>query len=73
MVEVPNISWEDIGGLDDVKRELQELVQVGLENQEEVLGEPPYWRTRRRSSENLLTVEPPYCRTSLLQNQEEVL
>lgn len=28
MVEVPNISWEDIGGLEDVKRELQELVQV---------------------------------------------
>lgn len=29
VVEVPNISWEDIGGLEDVKRELQELVQVG--------------------------------------------
>lgn len=28
IVEVPNITWEDIGGLANVKRELQELVQV---------------------------------------------
>lgn len=28
VVEVPNITWEDIGGLANVKRELQELVQV---------------------------------------------
>ena len=27
-VEVPTVSWEDIGGLEEVKRELQELVQV---------------------------------------------
>ena len=29
MVEVPQVTWEDIGGLEDVKREFQELVQVG--------------------------------------------
>lgn len=27
-VETPNVSWDDIGGLQGVKRELQELVQV---------------------------------------------
>jgi SpoVK/Ycf46/Vps4 family AAA+-type ATPase len=29
VVEVPNITWNDIGGLEGVKRELQELIQVG--------------------------------------------
>jgi transitional endoplasmic reticulum ATPase len=28
VVEVPTVTWEDIGGLESVKRELQELVQV---------------------------------------------
>lgn len=28
VVEVPNITWDDIGGLGNVKKELQELVQV---------------------------------------------
>ena len=28
VVEVPTVTWEDIGGLEEVKRELQELVQV---------------------------------------------
>jgi hypothetical protein len=28
IVEVPTVTWEDIGGLQNVKKELQELVQV---------------------------------------------
>jgi ATP-dependent 26S proteasome regulatory subunit len=27
-VEVPTVTWEDVGGLENVKKELQELVQV---------------------------------------------
>ena len=34
MVEVPNVSWEDIGGLENVKRELQEVVQYPVEHPE---------------------------------------
>lgn len=28
VVEVPNVTWQDIGGLEGVKSELQELIQV---------------------------------------------
>ena len=31
VVEVPNTTWEDIGGLTDVKRELRELMAVMCE------------------------------------------
>lgn len=31
-VEVPTVTWEDIGGLESVKKELQELVQVSARN-----------------------------------------
>ncbi|KHN37457.1 Cell division cycle protein 48 like [Glycine soja] len=34
VVEVPNVSWEDIGGLENVKRELQETVQYPVEHPE---------------------------------------
>lgn len=28
VVEVPSVTWEDIGGLEFVKKELQEMIQV---------------------------------------------
>ena len=34
VVEVPNITWADIGGLEDVKLELRELVQYPVEHPE---------------------------------------
>ncbi|KAG7575383.1 hypothetical protein FFLO_00373 [Filobasidium floriforme] len=37
VVEVPNVSWDDIGGLDKVKQELQETVQYPVEHPEKFL------------------------------------
>lgn len=34
VVEVPNVTWEDVGGLENVKRELQEVVQYPVEHPE---------------------------------------
>ena len=31
VVEVPNVSWEDIGGLENVKRELQEVRSFNIQ------------------------------------------
>lgn len=34
LVEIPNVSWDDIGGLADVKQELKEAVEWPLKNKE---------------------------------------
>lgn len=37
VVEIPNVKWEDIGGLENVKRELQETVQYPVEHPEKFI------------------------------------
>jgi transitional endoplasmic reticulum ATPase len=32
VVEVPNVTWNDVGGLEDVKRELYETVQYPIQH-----------------------------------------
>ncbi|KAL5703105.1 Cell division control protein 48 E [Ranunculus cassubicifolius] len=60
VVEVPNVSWEDIGGLENVKRELQEVVQYPVEHPEkfEKFGMAP--------SKGVLFYGPPGCGKTLL-------
>lgn len=36
-VEVPNVTWSDVGGLESVKKELQELVQYPVEHPDQFL------------------------------------
>ncbi|GLT62252.1 hypothetical protein SLA2020_349020 [Shorea laevis] len=60
VVEVPNVNWADIGGLESVKRELQETVQYPVEHPEkfEKFGMSP--------SRGVLFYGPPGCGKTLL-------
>ncbi|KAG1660301.1 hypothetical protein FOA52_003322 [Chlamydomonas sp. UWO 241] len=60
VVEVPNTTWEDIGGLEATKRELQELIQYPVEHPEkfEKFGMAP--------SKGVLFYGPPGCGKTLL-------
>uniref|UniRef100_A0A0D9WPS8 Uncharacterized protein n=1 Tax=Leersia perrieri TaxID=77586 RepID=A0A0D9WPS8_9ORYZ len=60
VVEVPNVSWEDVGGLESVKRELQETVQYPVEHPEKFVqfGMSP--------SKGVLFYGPPGCGKTLL-------
>merc|ERR1711937_637582 len=60
VVEIPNITWEDIGGLDQVKRELMETVQYPVEHPEkfEKFGMSP--------SKGVLFYGPPGCGKTLM-------
>merc|ERR1740117_1969251 len=60
VVEVPNVTWDDIGGLEGVKRELQETIQYPLDYPEkfEKFGLLP--------SKGVLFYGPPGCGKTLL-------
>jgi SpoVK/Ycf46/Vps4 family AAA+-type ATPase/intein/homing endonuclease len=60
LVEIPKVKWEDIGGLEDVKQQLREMVEWPLKNPEAFrrLGiEPP---------RGILLYGPPGCGKTLL-------
>merc|ERR1711990_1226341 len=60
VVETPNVTWEDIGGLENVKKELQELVQYPVEHPEKFL------QFGMQPSRGALFYGPPGCGKTLL-------
>ncbi|GMN24981.1 hypothetical protein TIFTF001_000767 [Ficus carica] len=60
VVEVPNVSWNDVGGLENVKRELQETVQYPIEHPEK------FERFGMSPSKGVLFYGPPGCGKTLL-------
>ncbi|MCD6235644.1 MAG: CDC48 family AAA ATPase, partial [Thaumarchaeota archaeon] len=59
-IEVPNVRWEDIGGLEDVKRQLIEAVEWPLKYPEK------FERMGIRPPKGILLYGPPGCGKTLL-------
>uniref|UniRef100_A0AC35THN3 Vesicle-fusing ATPase n=1 Tax=Rhabditophanes sp. KR3021 TaxID=114890 RepID=A0AC35THN3_9BILA len=60
VVETPNVKWSDIGGLENVKRELQEMVQYPVEHPDKFL------KFGMQPSRGCLFYGPPGCGKTLL-------
>lgn len=60
LVEVPRVKWEDIGGLEDVKRKLREAIELPLKHPE------VYKAMGIRPPKGILLYGPPGCGKTLL-------
>ena len=60
VVEVPNVKWEDIGGLEEVKKNLQEMILYPIEHPEKFL------KFGMQPSKGVLFYGPPGCGKTLL-------
>jgi transitional endoplasmic reticulum ATPase len=59
-VEVPNVKWEDIGGLEETKKQLQEMILFPIEHPEKFL------KFGMQPSKGVLFYGPPGCGKTLL-------
>jgi len=59
-VEVPNIKWEDIGGLEETKKQLQEMILFPIEHPEK------FHKFGMQPSKGVLFYGPPGCGKTLL-------
>ena len=60
VVEVPNVSWADIGGLEGVKQQLQEMILFPIEHPDKFL------KFGMKPSKGVLFYGPPGCGKTLL-------
>ena len=60
VVEVPNVSWDDIGGLEETKKQLQEMILYPLEHPDKFL------KFGMNPSKGVLFYGPPGCGKTLL-------
>jgi len=59
-IEVPDVKWEDIGGLEETKRELQEMVRYPIEHR------GLFERFGMQASRGVLFYGPPGCGKTLM-------
>lgn len=60
VVEIPNVTWEDIGGLEGVKKNLQELILYPIDHPEK------FHKFGMQPSKGVLFYGPPGCGKTLL-------
>lgn len=60
IVEVPNVKWEDIGGLEEVKKNLQEMILYPIEHPDK------FHKFGMQPSKGVLFYGPPGCGKTLL-------
>jgi transitional endoplasmic reticulum ATPase len=60
VIEIPDVSWDDIGGLEDVKKNLQEMILYPIEHPEK------FHKFGMQPSKGVLFYGPPGCGKTLL-------
>jgi transitional endoplasmic reticulum ATPase len=60
VVEIPDVTWEDIGGLEDVKKNLQEMILYPIEHPDK------FHKFGMNPSKGVLFYGPPGCGKTLL-------
>ena len=60
VVEIPDVTWEDIGGLEDVKKNLQEMILYPIDHPEK------FHKFGMQPSKGVLFYGPPGCGKTLL-------